>query len=86
LDNDVTLDFGRAEGSLLIEHYAFLVSEAEFDANFDRIQQRGLTYWADPSHSRANEINRFSGALIEPTLDQQWLVKQLCPRSTWMPW
>jgi catechol 2,3-dioxygenase-like lactoylglutathione lyase family enzyme len=60
-DNDVTLDFGHAEGALLIEHYAFLVSEAEFDAIFDRIQQRGLDYWADPAQSRPQEINRNDG-------------------------
>lgn len=60
-DNGVTLDFGHADGELLIEHYAFLVSEAEFDAIFGRIQERGLKYWADPFHSRPNEINRHDG-------------------------
>ncbi len=38
-------------------HYAFLVSEEEFDAIFARVQARNLTYWADPGHQRPNEIN-----------------------------
>jgi len=34
LDNGVTLDFISADGEVtLIEHYAFLVSEPEFDPN-----------------------------------------------------
>jgi len=38
-------------------HYAFLVSEEEFDAIFTRIQERGLRYWADPGHQDENTIN-----------------------------
>jgi catechol 2,3-dioxygenase-like lactoylglutathione lyase family enzyme len=38
-------------------HYAFLVTEDEFDAIFARVQERGLTYWADPGHQQANRIN-----------------------------
>jgi catechol 2,3-dioxygenase-like lactoylglutathione lyase family enzyme len=61
LDNGVTLDFTEADEDLPIEHYAFLVSESEFDAIFERIRGRGLTYWADPGHTRALEINRNDG-------------------------
>jgi catechol 2,3-dioxygenase-like lactoylglutathione lyase family enzyme len=38
-------------------HYAFLVSEEEFDAIFARIQGRRLRYWADPGHQDENTIN-----------------------------
>ena len=34
-------------------HYAFLVSEDEFDEIFGRIQERGLDYCADPHEQRA---------------------------------
>ena len=61
LDNAVTLDFQHSAEALPIEHYAFLVSEAEFDAIFARIRTRGLLYWADPMHRRPLEINRNDG-------------------------
>ena len=61
LDNGATLDFQDSNESLPIEHYAFLVSEAEFDAIFARIRARKLTYWADPAHARPFEINRHDG-------------------------
>ena len=61
LDNGVTLDFMREDGDIVRQHYAFLVSEEEFDEIFGRIQQRGLGYWADPGHSRPGKINRNDG-------------------------
>jgi len=61
LDNGATLDFQDSNEAMPIEHYAFLVSEAEFDAIFERIRARNLTYWADPMHSRPFEINRNDG-------------------------
>lgn len=61
LDNGVTLDFQRDDGELTIQHYAFLVSEGEFDAIFGRIRARGLTFWADPACRRPGEINRNDG-------------------------
>jgi catechol 2,3-dioxygenase-like lactoylglutathione lyase family enzyme len=61
LDNGVTLAFQRSDEKIPIEHYAFLVSESEFDAVFERIRARGLTYWSDPMHQRPFEINRNDG-------------------------
>jgi catechol 2,3-dioxygenase-like lactoylglutathione lyase family enzyme len=61
LDNGVSLDFQHSDEAMPIEHYAFLVSEEEFDAIFARIKARGLTYWADPAHSQPFEINRHDG-------------------------
>ena len=60
--NEVTLAFLDA-GNMKIQsqHYAFLVSDAEFDQIFGRIQERGLSYWADPSKSRKGEINHHYG-------------------------
>jgi extradiol dioxygenase family protein len=59
--NGVSLDFIETDEPMLIEHYAFLVSEAEFDDIFARIRERGLDYWADPRLSRKGEINRNDG-------------------------
>ena len=61
LDNGVTLDFQDSNEAMPIEHYAFLVSEEEFDAIYERIRARGLQYWADPMHSRPGEINHNDG-------------------------
>lgn len=61
LDNGVTLDFIRAEGDIPILHYAFIVSEPEFDEIFGRIRDCGLTYWADPGHHRPGQINHNDG-------------------------
>jgi hypothetical protein len=43
------------------QHYAFLISEAEFDVIFGRIRDLGLAYWADPMHRREGEINHDDG-------------------------
>ncbi|RQR61553.1 VOC family protein [Burkholderia sp. Bp9126] len=61
LDNGVSLDFYERNGAITSQHYAFLVDEAAFDRTFARIQERGLTYWADPSKQRAGEIYRHNG-------------------------
>jgi extradiol dioxygenase family protein len=60
--NGVSLDFISAEDDeIIIEHYAFLVSETEFDEIFGRIRDRGLDYWADPAGRGKGEINHHDG-------------------------
>jgi len=59
--NDVSLDFIDAQGPVHPQHYAFLVSDEEFDEVFERIKERGLAYWADPFHGRPDEINHNDG-------------------------
>ena len=61
LSNRVSLDFFQKDGPVARQHYAFLVSEAEFDAAFTQIEARELTYWADPARTRPGEINRHDG-------------------------
>ncbi|WP_409059357.1 VOC family protein [Streptomyces sp. SYP-A7185] len=62
IPNGVTLDYMEAgDGPVTSQHYAFLVSEDEFDAIFGRIEDAGLTYWADPYHTVKNEINTNDG-------------------------
>ncbi len=56
-DNGVSLDYSQTDREIRPQHYAFLVGEAEFDAAFARITERGLTYWADPAQTRQGEIN-----------------------------
>jgi catechol 2,3-dioxygenase-like lactoylglutathione lyase family enzyme len=59
--NDVSLDFHEVDGAIGAQHYAFLVSEEEFDAIFGRIAGGGLDFWADPAKTRAGEINHNDG-------------------------
>ncbi len=60
--NGVSLDFIEAGGEKFDrQHYAFLVSEAEFDSIFGRIETRELLYWADPFGREPNAINRHDG-------------------------
>lgn len=61
LDNGVTLDYADADGAITSQHYAFLISEPEFDEIFGRIRDRELAFWADPARMRAAEINTNDG-------------------------
>jgi extradiol dioxygenase family protein len=57
----VTFDFMDVDHEIVPQHYAFLVSEDDFDAIFGRISERGLTYWADPFQMQPGEINTNDG-------------------------
>jgi catechol 2,3-dioxygenase-like lactoylglutathione lyase family enzyme len=59
--NGVSVDFMDKEGEIRAQHYAFLVSELEFDQIFARVKEQGLSHWADPARSKAGEINRNDG-------------------------
>jgi len=59
--NGVSLDFADDHGRAHPQHYAFLVSEDEFDQVHGRIVERGLTYFADPGHRTENQINTHDG-------------------------
>jgi len=58
--NGVTLDFADYT-EYHAQHCAFLVDDEVFDAAFSRIRERGVTYWADPHHTRAGELNHYNG-------------------------
>ncbi len=61
IPNGVTLDYMDTSDPITPQHYAFLVTEDEFDEIFARIKAAGLTYWADPYHRRTGEINTNDG-------------------------
>ena len=61
LANGVSLDFMDVQGAIASQHYAFLISEPEFDEAYDRVRERQLTYWADPGQVREGRINRRDG-------------------------
>ena len=60
--NEVTLDFLDADGmEIQMQHYAFLVSDREFDEIFARVKARGVQYWADPGRTQQGSINHHFG-------------------------
>lgn len=61
LANGVSLDFLDATGEIPSQHYAFLISEAEFDQIFARMREHEMPYWADPGQTRPGQINHGDG-------------------------
>ena len=59
--NGVSLDFIETTEKFDPQHYAFLVSENEFDQIFGRIKARGVTYWADPAKTKPAAMNTHFG-------------------------
>jgi extradiol dioxygenase family protein len=61
--NGVGLDFDSVGEGTLIKgtHYAFLISEQEFDDIYGRIVARGIEHWADPMARYAGQINHNDG-------------------------
>lgn len=60
LGNGVSLDFADHDDPRS-QHYAFLMTEEEFDGVLARVQGRGLQIWADPAQRRPGEINTNDG-------------------------
>ncbi|MFC4947743.1 VOC family protein [Pseudonocardia sp. GCM10023141] len=52
LHNGANLDFMDSASEITTQHYAFLVSEAEYDAVTARVADRGVATFADPGHRR----------------------------------
>jgi catechol 2,3-dioxygenase-like lactoylglutathione lyase family enzyme len=63
LNHGVSLDYAQVPPDTGIhpQHYAFLVSEDEFDAIYGRIRERNMPHWADPHGSQPGEINHHDG-------------------------
>ena len=57
LANKVSLDYDQAD-DFEPHHYAFMVSDQEFDAAFARIQDGGISYYGDPRCQKIGEIYR----------------------------
>jgi catechol 2,3-dioxygenase-like lactoylglutathione lyase family enzyme len=60
VNEDLTLDFDNAE-SFESHHYAFYVSDDDFDAIFARIQGAGIPYGSDPRDLENLQLNSRKG-------------------------
>jgi catechol 2,3-dioxygenase-like lactoylglutathione lyase family enzyme len=56
---ETSLDLMETTEPISSRHFAFLVSEAEFDEIFGRIRARDLSYWADPFRKQPDAVNRW---------------------------
>ncbi|MGK8523302.1 VOC family protein [Nocardia asteroides] len=64
LPGGVTFDFANVPPpvtEIQPQHYAFLLSEAEFDAAYAKIRRYRVDHWADPQQQRPGEINHNDG-------------------------
>lgn len=61
VSNGVSLDIADDHGEPHPQHYAFLVTEQEFDEIHERIKARGLDWWADPFHKLPGQVNHDDG-------------------------
>ena len=59
--NGVTLAILETDEDFTPQHYAFLVSDPEFDAIYGRVKSRGLDYWADPAKKEKGRTNAHFG-------------------------
>jgi catechol 2,3-dioxygenase-like lactoylglutathione lyase family enzyme len=69
LANGVSLDFDHYD-PVDEHHYAFQLSDEEFEAAFGRIRDRGITYYADPpaaGQARSMPARTAAAALISAT-------------------
>jgi catechol 2,3-dioxygenase-like lactoylglutathione lyase family enzyme len=48
VNDTLTLDFADAKGTIAGQHYAFHVSDAEFDAILQRVKDAGLAFGSGP--------------------------------------
>lgn len=56
----LTLDFDDAQ-TFEPHHYAFHVSDEEFDEILSRVQKRGIVYGSDPWHLDDHRLNAWHG-------------------------
>ena len=61
LSNGVSIDYFETTEHIAIQHFAFLVSEPEFDEILGRLTENNQEIWADPARTKPGEINTHDG-------------------------
>ena len=61
LEHGVVLQFAAPGIEIQPQHYAFLVTEEEFDVIYQRLLDADLEHWADPQCSQPGTFNRNFG-------------------------
>jgi catechol 2,3-dioxygenase-like lactoylglutathione lyase family enzyme len=61
INEQMTMLFSDENSKFDSHHYAFHVSDAEFEAIFKRIKAAGLAYGSDPRHLDNGKLNNWGG-------------------------
>jgi len=61
VNDTLTLDFADAKGTIARQHYAFHVSDTEFDAILQRVKDAGLTFGSGPRSLEDGKLNARNG-------------------------
>ncbi|HSR78683.1 MAG TPA: VOC family protein [Xanthobacteraceae bacterium] len=61
VNDTLTLDFADAKGTIASQHYAFHVSDAEFDAILQRVKDAGLAFGSGPRSLEDVKLNAWNG-------------------------
>jgi catechol 2,3-dioxygenase-like lactoylglutathione lyase family enzyme len=61
VNDTLTLDFADAKGTVASQHYAFHVSDSEFDAILQRVKDAGLTFGSGPRSLEGAKLNAWNG-------------------------
>jgi len=61
VNDTLTLDFHDDVDSFESHHYAFHVSDSEFDAILNRVKEAGLAYGSEPWNLENRELNSWNG-------------------------
>ena len=61
INDTLTLDFADAKGTIASQHYAFHVSDAEFDAILHRVKDAGLAFESGPRSLEDAKLNDWNG-------------------------
>ena len=64
VNDGLTLDFIQTDEAFPVHHYAFRVSEQEFDAIFGRIKAAGIPYRSEPHGPMNMKVNTDYGGRI----------------------
>lgn len=61
VNDTLTLDFADAKKTIAGQHYAFHVSDAEFDAILQRVKAAGLAFGSGPMSLQDGKLNDWNG-------------------------
>ncbi len=64
VNETLTFDFDDRRQGFEVHHYAFHVSEQEFDAIFGRVKELGLTYGSGPFSQEDMQVRSMRGGRI----------------------
>jgi len=59
--NNVSFQYAEFADGFTVQHYAFLVSESNFETILNKIRERKIEFWADPRKQLPGQFNTNHG-------------------------